>query len=255
MSESIVVKLKKGNNTFEVLAKPGTVEKYRNDQLGIDKVYLIDNVYKNTKKGDMWTNQELENAFGTTNIKTIIEDILRNGEYQMTAAERKAKTEQKRRQILNHIQKYYIDPKTNKSHPLTRIENTVESLKIRIDMDQSVEKQVQDIVKKMMGVIPLRKSVMEGVLKIPNQHAGKVMGIVSKWSTIQRQNWKTDGCEISISVIPGDYDIMMKELNDKTQGEVEFFTHGELKSASDSNTNTDDKKNKKNKKGKGKYKK
>lgn len=47
---------------------------------------------------------------------------------------------------------------------VTRIQNALEQLKVRIDPDAPTEKQVQDIVKRLPEVMPIRKSEMEGTI-------------------------------------------------------------------------------------------
>ena len=48
----------------------------------------------------------------------------------MTAAERKAKTEKKRAEIINYIHKYYVDPKTKLPHPVVRIDAALTEMKV-----------------------------------------------------------------------------------------------------------------------------
>jgi len=48
---------------------------------------------------------------------------------------------------------------------VTRIENALDTLKVRVDPDASAEKQVQDILKRLPEVMPVRKSEMEGKIK------------------------------------------------------------------------------------------
>jgi ribosome maturation protein Sdo1 len=59
MAEFAIVKYKDKKNTFEVLCKPGTVLKYREGKLGIDKVLFAETVFKNYAKGDKPLKSEL----------------------------------------------------------------------------------------------------------------------------------------------------------------------------------------------------
>lgn len=252
MSNHIIVKLRKNKNVFEILAYTGTIEKYRGNLIGWDKVYVVENVFKNVKKGDLYTQLELEQAFSTTNMQEIMQIIAMKGEYQLSSEERKNKMDQKRKQVVNFIHTNYINPKTNICHPITAIESALNSLKIRIDMNESAEKQVQLIVKKLPVILPIKKSVIEGVLRIPNTHSGKVMGIIGKWATIVTQNWGSANCEMHLSLVAGNYDSLMKELSSKIQDNFEFNVANDM-----SSTNTDvttSKTKKSRKKGKGKNK-
>lgn len=244
----VVVRLKKGKKQFEILVNHGTVEKYREGKLGWNKVAYVDQVYKNSSKGDRATTSDLKAQFKTNNIDECMQIIAKTGDLQLTSSDRKEKLEQRRKQILNHIHKYYIDPKTNKSHPMTRIENALQQLKIKINMEQSVEKQVQTIVRKLPEALPIRKCEMNITVDIPSKYVGQSMGVISKGNTqILSQNYSANGCRVSLSCVPGDYDKLANDLNSVTKGECVIDIGGSTSSKQDNKKS----KRKKKKKGKG----
>ena len=49
-----------------------------------------------------------------------------------------------------------IDPKTNLPHPLQRIENALEEANVKIDEHKSEEKQVEEIVRKLQPILPIK---------------------------------------------------------------------------------------------------
>jgi ribosome maturation protein SDO1 len=49
----------------------------------------------------------------------MLKQILIKGDYQESTKERKEKVEQKRKEIVNFIHKYYVDPKTKVPHPVS----------------------------------------------------------------------------------------------------------------------------------------
>ena len=122
-------------------------------------------------------------------------------------------------------------------------------------MDLPVEKQVQDIVKKFPGILTVKKTIIEGILIIPNQYIGKASGIISKWATIKSQSYLVDGCHTNVEMIPGDYDSLINELSSATKNDFTFNITGSASgSSSSSNEYTNNakkgKRGKKNKKGK-----
>ena len=66
---------------------------------------------------------------------------------------------------MNFIHKYYVDPKTKFPHPVVRIENALVDLKYRVDADLSVDKQVQEIMRNMPGVLPVQRCAFSAALK------------------------------------------------------------------------------------------
>lgn len=217
-----IVRHKIDKQQFEVLVKPETVQKYRDGKLGLSNVLFSDVIFKNHSKAEKAKEAELVSAFGTSNVEDCIKVILEKGEFQLTTAERKSKMDAKRLEIINYIHKYYIDPKLKTPHPITRIESALDSLKFRIEADVPAERQVQDIIKKMVEIIPLKKSEVEGMLQIPHAHLGIATGIVHKWCTVQRENYNSTGCVYTVSLVPGDYDAFIADMTNATKGDFAF---------------------------------
>jgi ribosome maturation protein Sdo1 len=66
--------------------------------------------------------------------------------------------------LVTYLNKYFVDPKTKTPHPITRIENALETIKARIDPDIPTDRQIADLLKKLPGVISLKKQEVEGTL-------------------------------------------------------------------------------------------
>jgi ribosome maturation protein SDO1 len=96
MEKAIVVRLKKGKGVFEVLTHHGAVEQWRAKKLGWDKVCVADVVFKDSKKGDRCSDAELVEAFGTSDVATVLQLVCEKGEVQQTADDRKKASERRR---------------------------------------------------------------------------------------------------------------------------------------------------------------
>ncbi len=103
-----------------------------------------------------------------------------------------------------------------------------------------MDKQVADCVKLLVNILPLRKSEVEGKLFIPHAYMAACDGaVIGRFVTVNRgfysfvpfvhprnfflwldfeDVWTADGCEMEITMIPGDYDVCMKELQRITNG-------------------------------------
>jgi ribosome maturation protein SDO1 len=223
MDKPQIVKYKAGKNTFEVLTKTGTVLKFRKGQLGsLDNVLLADEVFKNHNKGERASAAELKEAFGTENVKEILQTIVEKGELQLTEAERKEAIEKKRREIVTYLNKYFVDPKTKTPHPITRIENALEAIKARIDPDIPTDRQIADLLKKLPGVISLKKQEVEGTLFIPHQYIGQTAGVMQRYVRVTSDKYDDKGCHYGIAMVPGDYNALLNELNNITKGDFNF---------------------------------
>eukprot|EP01123_Difflugia_compressa_P008180 TRINITY_DN237_c1_g1_i1.p1 TRINITY_DN237_c1_g1~~TRINITY_DN237_c1_g1_i1.p1 ORF type:complete len:281 (+),score=74.09 TRINITY_DN237_c1_g1_i1:363-1205(+) len=223
-----VVRYKQGKTTFEVGCKVGAVLRYRKEQISFDQVLQSEEIWKDIKKGDRSNAEELKAAFGIDNPKEIAKLIVDKGEVQLTDGERKDILEKKRNEIINYIHKYYIDPKTKTMIPVARIDNALTEIKVRIDPDQSTEKQVQEILKKLPGVLTLKRAEITGAISSTHQHLSQVTGVLKKYNVaIQSESYSSQGCTYFVSMVPGDYDKIFADLNSVTKGDYDFVVDGQ----------------------------
>jgi ribosome maturation protein SDO1 len=222
-SKPIIVRLTKNKKQFEILTHHGAVDKWRDGKLGWAKVTVSDDVYKNVNKGDRYTNKDLEESFGTSIQEECLRIIARDGEIQLTTQDRKEKTEEKYKQIVNYIHKYYINPKTKQPHPVTHIQAALEQVNFKATFEDSIEKQVDLAMKKLIGVLICKKSVMEGTLIIPTQYISSCYNVINGLCDVQKENHTSNSCEMYISIIPGNFDTLTTKLNAITKGEFDFI--------------------------------
>eukprot|EP01136_Pigoraptor_vietnamica_P023460 Opistho-1_new@6491 len=247
-----LVRHKAGKGQFEVATHPGTVLKWRKGEEQWANVPFADAIFKNFSKGERAKAEDLKAAFETDNVDECMKIICQKGTVAENAAERKEKTDKKRNEIVNYIHKYYINPQTNTPHPAKRIELALEEMKARIDPELPTEKQAHDILKKMVEILPLKKSEMEGTLKIPHKHLGAGQGVVAKWAQKKSESYDSEGCTMEVSIVPGDYDAFMNDLVRASKGEIVFDIAGQKAQAGASTDGDDGGKGKGKGRGKGK---
>lgn len=97
-------------------------------------VCVADAVFKNHTKGERFSDAELTEAFGTSDVTSVLQTICEKGEVQQNAGDRKKQMEQKRLQVVQYLAKYYIDPSTKKPHTALNLENALEAAKVKIDL-------------------------------------------------------------------------------------------------------------------------
>lgn len=226
MAQSQLVRYKTGKYNFEVMTNVGSALKYRKQELGLDNVIQADIIFKNQSKSERANLADLRDAFKTEDLMECIKQIIQKGEIQLTAAERKEHLEKKRKEIVNYIHKYYTDPKARKPHPVVRIDGALDEIKFRVDPDEPPERQAQEAVKKLVEVIPLKKSEVEGRLTVPNKMLGQVQGIISKYCTVRGETYTADGCAMEVALVPGDYDLLLADMNRITKGDFQFEIAG-----------------------------
>lgn len=74
---AMLVRLKRGKTTFEVMVEEGMVTKYRDGtEKNISQVVTADVVWVNAGKGKRASDDQLMKAFQTDNVNDIIKQIL-----------------------------------------------------------------------------------------------------------------------------------------------------------------------------------
>jgi len=199
----------------------------------------VDAIFKNIQKGERANKDDLKAAFGSDDFIECYKIIIEKGDLQTTSDERKEKVDKKKNEIINYIHKYYTDPKNNTPHPITRIELALDEMKVKVDPEIPTLRQVQDIVKRLPEIMPIKKIEQVGTLFVPHKFLGQAQGVIHKYGSVNRENYTNEGCSMEISFVPGDYDALMGELSKVTSGTFTFDLpgHNDAAAAAESGKN------------------
>lgn len=161
-------------------------------------------------------------AFETTDPLEAAATIIRKGQVQLTAQQRRDMQEDKRRMIIAKIAREAINPQTKLPHPARRIEIAMEEAKIRVDPFKSVDEQVNITLKAIRRLIPIKLEKVKVAIRIPGEDTGKVYGIISEFGKITKEEWQQDGSWVAIVEIPGGMqENFYQKLSEITHGKVE----------------------------------
>lgn len=211
---------------FEILVDPEIALKFReshgNMELDLDELLATQDVWIDSKSGERASDEELRKGFESTDIDAIVRRILTKGDLQLTTDQRRAMVERKKRLIVQHIARNAINPQTKAPHPPQRIETAMEEAKVHIDPFKSVDAQVQDVIKALRPLIPLRFETVMVAVRIPPTDAGKAYAIVRGYGDLKREEWQKDGSWIGVIELPGGMQTeFYGELNKRTHGAAE----------------------------------
>jgi len=188
-------------------------------KVSIHDILVGDYVFKDAKKGLKASPEELEETFGTTDVENIAIRILREGELQLTAEQRKQLLETKKKQIIYYISKSAIDPRTKTPIPQQIIEKAIEEAKAPIDLYKTVEEQVPTIVKAISKIIPIRLAKALLGVNVPPEYAHKVFSQITKLGEVKKSVWTSDGSFILELEIPaGMQNDIIDQINRLTKG-------------------------------------
>lgn len=216
-----LAKYKKEGRIFEVVIDPDLAVKYADgEEIDIVDVLKSEDIFSDAKKGEIAA--DLKSVFDTENILKVAEKIIKEGEIQLTAEYRQKVRDQKKKQILQIVHKNGVDPKTHLPHPMTRLENAFDEAKVRIDERAKAEDQVQEVLKQLRPILPIKIELKEIALHIPGEFAGKTYGTVTAFGSILSEEWQNDGSWVCVVEIPGGLESeFFDKLNSITHGDME----------------------------------
>jgi len=219
-----VAKLDRQGEHFEILVDPdAALELKMGKPLGIDKVLIHEEIYKDAKKGLRASEQALKKVFGTTDVRKIAEIIIKEGEIPLTAEQRRRLIEDKRRQIVEWISRNCIDIRTKTPVPPQRVENALEQARVSIDPFKPAEEQVQEILKELQKILPIKVATARMSLSVSSTYAQKVKGLVAKMAKIVNERYRSDGSWEAVVELPaGLQDVLISKVNDVTHGDVDI---------------------------------
>lgn len=225
MSNFNIAKLKKGSETFEIVINPElAVQARKNPELTRDAL-VHPQIYSDAKKGNIASDQKLNELFKTSDPIEVAKVILKDGNIQVTAEYRKNLVDQKRKKIINYINRNGIDPRTNAPHPITRIEAAIDQSKVRIDEHKPAEKQVPDIIKVLRPILPIKFVVKEIDIIVPAIEAGRAHSQLSQFGKTLKNEWLNDGSWHAVIEIPGGleedfFDLLNKLTKGNNQAKI-----------------------------------
>jgi ribosome maturation protein SDO1 len=219
-----LARFKRNGRKFEIVVDPDNAVLFKAGKIeDIRDVLVAQRIFEDVQKGVFSPGQDLDTAFPKMETLDIAKLILTKGELQLSAKYREAKQEDKRRAIIETIHRNSINPQNNLPHPITRIENAFAEAKIRINDNKSAHDQVQEIVKKLQVIMPIKFEHKHVQVHISAKYAKKYFKTLHQYGRVLNEEWLSDGCYMGTVEVPaGLYPDFIDDLNKKTHGGVEI---------------------------------
>ena len=223
LEDAVAARMKTHGEIFEVLVEPdGALALKRGENIDLGKVLAVEDVFENATRGDRSPEEDLLKAFGTTDVYAIAEIIIKKGEISLTSEQRKTFVENRRKQVVEIIARNAINPQTKTPHPPARIEQAMKEAHVNIDLNRSVDEQVNITMKAIRPLIPIRFEEVEVAVKIPAPYAPKAYSEIASFGKLVKEAWQNNGSWIGVIKIPaGMQDDFYSLVNKLTKGEAE----------------------------------
>ena len=216
-----VIRLSTHGKTFEILADAEKALAMRSGEtVDIKDVLAVEHVYSDSKKGTLASENTMDSIFKTSDPVEVAKIIIQKGDIPLTKEHKAGMREQKLRQVITYIARNGVDPKTHYPHPPDRIEAALEEAKFYIDETKDIQKSIQEALRAIRPIIPIKFEYKEIAAKIPAEFAAKSYSIVNEFGKKLKEDWQTDGSLVVVMEIPGG---MEEEFHQK----LNVLCHGE----------------------------
>src|SRR3989344_1526142 len=204
VDQAIIARLKAQGQSFEILVDCSNALALREGKsMDMHDVLAAMKIFSDARKGMDASETAMKQIFGTSEVEDVAREIIRKGEIHLTQEYREKLREEKKKQIISIIHRNGVDPKTHLPHPPQRIENAFEEAKFHVDEFRPVQQQVQEAVKELRIVLPIKFEIKEIAIKIPPEYAPKCYSTVRAFGTMLREEWQTNGYWVAVVEMPG----------------------------------------------------
>jgi ribosome maturation protein SDO1 len=225
LEEAVTARLESHGERFEVLVDPDAALEIKRGEFDgeLEDVIAAEDVFENASRGDRPAETALEEVFGTTDPLEIIPEVIKDGEIQITAEQRREMQEQKHKNLVNRITRNAVNPQMdNAPHPPERIESALEETDFRVDPMEPVETQVDDALDALRPVIPIRFDEITVAVQVPADYAGSAQAKIRQFGELEREEWQNDGGWVGVLTFPAGMQNEFYDLvNEHTSGEAE----------------------------------
>jgi ribosome maturation protein SDO1 len=225
LDEAVTARLESHGERFEVLVDPDAALAIKRDEFegDLEGVIAAEDVFEDASRGDRPPENALEEAFGTTEPLEIIPEVIRRGEIQITAEQRREMQERKRKDLINRITRNAVNPQMDDApHPPERIESALGETDFRIDPMEPVESQIDEALDALRPVIPIRFDTVTVAAQLPAEYAGSGQAKLREFGDLQSEEWQPDGSWIGVIEFPAGMQNDFYDLvNEVSSGEAE----------------------------------
>jgi ribosome maturation protein SDO1 len=189
-----VARLILDGDKFELLVKPDPALEYKmGKRTDISGALVSDEIYSDANKGSRASSEKMMKHFKTTDSVEVAKQILARGELNLTTDQRRKMVEDKKRQIVQLINRSFVDPKTHLPHPVMRIETAMEEVRVPIDPFRKVEDQAKIIVDALRKILPLKSETVKLTVTVPPQFAAQSYSVLKSTGDLKSEEWLADG--------------------------------------------------------------
>jgi ribosome maturation protein SDO1 len=189
-----VVRLTLEGDKFELLVKPDPALDYKlGKRTDISNILVAEEIFSDANKGSRASGEKLMKHFRTTDVIEVAKQIMSRGELNLNTEQRRRMVEEKRKQIVQYINRSFVDPKTHLPHPVIRIEAAMDEARVIVDPFKRSEDQAKAVVDELRKILPLKSETLKLIVRIPPQYASQSYSVIKTAGDLKNEEWLSDG--------------------------------------------------------------
>lgn len=215
---NVEARIKVKGKSYEISVDLDEALKVKNGQGNISSALQTQEIYHDVKKGTRVAKEDLQAAFGTTDVYEIAKQIMQKGEIQKTQEFRDEEREKKIKQVVQLIIKNATD-QHGRPYTEERIKTAILESHYNFD-NRPAEKQMSDVISKLKEILPIRIETKRIQLTIPAQYTGHTYGLVQEYK--ESEEWLSNGnLQVVLDIPAGLLMDFYDKLNSITHGSVQ----------------------------------
>lgn len=220
-----IVRYSAGNDKFEILVKPDPALEYKlGKKMDISNIMISDEIYSDANKGTRCSSEKLMKHFKTTDQLEIAKQIMDKGDLNLNTDQRRKMIEEKKRQIVEYINKNFVDPKSHMPHPISRINAVLDEARVAIDPFKRLDDQLKNIIEPLRKIIPLKSEILELTVTVPSQFSGQSFSVFKTIGEIKSEQWLSDGSlQVILSMNAGMKSSFLDRIGTATKGSAQVI--------------------------------
>ncbi|KAF5356027.1 hypothetical protein D9756_003969 [Leucocoprinus leucothites] len=225
-----IVRLKKGGKRFEVACYKNKVQEWRNGvETNLDDVLQISNVFTNVSKGEVAKHNDLQKAFGSSDIDKVVAEILKKGEVQVNEKEREHDLTSLRKEIATLVAEKCVDPATQTLYPVGVIEKAMAEAGFSVKQGKTAKSQVSECIRLLQSdsKLPIQRARMRVRVSVPAADSERLReGIAKFGDKVEHEEAHEQDWEVTMLIDPSAFrsinELLQKEV--KNRGRIETLT-------------------------------
>ena len=191
----------------------------------------VENVFLNVSKGQVASKDELNKAFGTTDVSEVLQEvcvsmlilmqILKKGELQVGEKERTHELTNLWREIATQVSQKCVEPSSQKPYPVSMIEKAMKDALFSVKPGKSAKSQTLEVIRLLQAknTIAIERAQMRISVAMPSKEGKRLKDkVVPLFMKVEEEDW-SDMWEIVGTIDPGALRVINAIFDEEVKGE------------------------------------